>query len=409
MAMLSAMVNTLACFYPKVQRSTEEDFDEEAAWLLSKTRTIAAYSYRRSLGLPFIYTDPRLSYAGDFLHMMFSQPFEEYIAARRDRQGPQPGADPARRPRAGLQHHHRADRRLQPGQPVRLVRRGDLLALGPGPRRRDGRRRGDARGDPPRRPDDRPGDRARPGTRRAASGSRASATGSTRTSTRGRRMLKRRGRRRCCDQLGVRDPLLDVALQLEERALKDPYFIDHRLFPNADFYNGILMRAIGIPRNMFTVIFAIGRMPGWIAHWKEQADDPSLPDRPPPPALHRPGRDRVRADRGAVRVILARRRLGGRGSSRSSCPGDPACPWKTIGVLMQRASAAGYALGYFESWNLESLQGVIDAAEQTRSPIILGFNGGFLSRADRLAPRAARAGTRRWAGRRPGRPRSPAG
>ena len=78
------------------------------------------------------------------------------------------------------------------------------------------------------------------------------------------------------DHLGVRDPLLDVALQLEERALKDSYFIDHRLFPNADFYNGILMRAIGIPRNMFTVIFAIGRMPGWIAHWKEQADDPSI-------------------------------------------------------------------------------------------------------------------------------------
>jgi citrate synthase len=72
------------------------------------------------------------------------------------------------------------------------------------------------------------------------------------------------------------DPLLDVALRLEERALKDPYFIDHRLFPNADFYNGIVMRAIGIPQNMFTVIFALGRMPGWIAHWKEQADDPNL-------------------------------------------------------------------------------------------------------------------------------------
>ena len=74
-------------------------------------------------------------------------------------------------------------------------------------------------------------------------------------------------------RLGVRDPLLDVARRLEERALKDPYFVDRKLYPNVDFYSGILMRAMGIPTNMFTVIFAIGRMPGWIAHWKEQHDD----------------------------------------------------------------------------------------------------------------------------------------
>ena len=83
MAMLSAMVNTLACFYPRVQLSGGEKFDEEATWLLSKTRTIAAYSYRRSMGYPFIYSDPRLSYGGDFLHMLFSQPLEEYLAPRR--------------------------------------------------------------------------------------------------------------------------------------------------------------------------------------------------------------------------------------------------------------------------------------------------------------------------------------
>src|SRR5271165_6984188 len=82
MAMLSAMVNTLACFYPRVELSGGEKFDEEAAWLLSKTRTIAAYSYRRSMGYPFIYTDPRLSYGGDFLHMMFSEPLEQYIASK---------------------------------------------------------------------------------------------------------------------------------------------------------------------------------------------------------------------------------------------------------------------------------------------------------------------------------------
>jgi len=71
-------------------------------------------------------------------------------------------------------------------------------------------------------------------------------------------------------QLGVNDPLLDVARQLEEKALSDHYFVERKLYPNVDFYSGIIMRAIGIPTNMFTVMFAIGRMPGWIAQWKEQ-------------------------------------------------------------------------------------------------------------------------------------------
>ena len=82
MAMLSSMINTLACFHPSAQQSTEERFAEEAAWLLSKARAIAAYSHRRSLGLPFIYPDPKLCYAANFLHMMFSEPLEEHIASQ---------------------------------------------------------------------------------------------------------------------------------------------------------------------------------------------------------------------------------------------------------------------------------------------------------------------------------------
>ena len=70
------------------------------------------------------------------------------------------------------------------------------------------------------------------------------------------------------------DPLLDIATELEERALKDDYFIERKLYPNVDFYSGILYRAMGIPTNMLTVMFAIGRLPGWIAHWKEMHDDP---------------------------------------------------------------------------------------------------------------------------------------
>jgi citrate synthase len=70
-------------------------------------------------------------------------------------------------------------------------------------------------------------------------------------------------------KLGIRDPLLDIALQLEEIALRDPYFVERKLYPNVDFYSGIIMRAVGIPIDMFTVLFAIGRLPGWIANWRE--------------------------------------------------------------------------------------------------------------------------------------------
>jgi len=78
------------------------------------------------------------------------------------------------------------------------------------------------------------------------------------------------------DALGIDDdPLLDVAMQLEEVALSDDYFVERKLYPNVDFYSGLLLRAMGIPTNMFTVMFSIGRLPGWIAQWKEQHDDPT--------------------------------------------------------------------------------------------------------------------------------------
>jgi len=76
------------------------------------------------------------------------------------------------------------------------------------------------------------------------------------------------------EQLKVSDPLLDIARELEDAALNDPYFIERKLYPNVDFYSGIILRAIGIPLDMFTVMFAIGRMPGWIANWKEIHDNP---------------------------------------------------------------------------------------------------------------------------------------
>src|SRR5947207_14886976 len=81
MAMLSAMINTLSCLPPRYVEMSPEEVDEEAARLISKVRTIAAYTYRRSLGLPFIYPDPKHRYVANFLHMMFSQPYEQYVAS----------------------------------------------------------------------------------------------------------------------------------------------------------------------------------------------------------------------------------------------------------------------------------------------------------------------------------------
>jgi citrate synthase len=75
-------------------------------------------------------------------------------------------------------------------------------------------------------------------------------------------------------KLGKPDPLLDVAKALEEAALSDSYFVERKLYPNVDFYSGIIYRAMGFPTNMFTVLFALGRLPGWIAHWKEMIEDP---------------------------------------------------------------------------------------------------------------------------------------
>ena len=79
---------------------------------------------------------------------------------------------------------------------------------------------------------------------------------------------------RVLSSLGVQDPLLDIARKLEEATLSDSYFVERKLYPNVDFYSGIIYRALGIPANMFTVMFALGRVPGWIAQWKEMHEDP---------------------------------------------------------------------------------------------------------------------------------------
>ncbi len=93
--------------------------------------------------------------------------------------------------------------------------------------------------------------------------------------------------------MGKRDELLDLAIELEGVALDDDYFVERKLYPNVDFYTGLIYRAMGFPTKMFTVLFAIGRLPGWIAQWHEMINDPQTEDRPAAPALHRRGRARL--------------------------------------------------------------------------------------------------------------------
>jgi citrate synthase len=76
-------------------------------------------------------------------------------------------------------------------------------------------------------------------------------------------------------KLGVHDPLLDIAMKLEEYALKDDYFVERKLYPNVDFYTGVIYKALGFPTRMFTVLFALGRLPGWLAQWREMMNDPA--------------------------------------------------------------------------------------------------------------------------------------
>jgi citrate synthase len=276
MAMLSAMINTLACFPPRNQASLneEDEFYEEAARLISKVRTIAAYSYRRSMGFPFIYPDPKLAYVANFLHMMFSMPYEQHVAS--------PEVVDALNLILLLHADHEQNCSTST---VRVVGSSQAnlfascaAAVGAlwGPlhgganvavlemleRIHHGGLSAEQAIKLAKDPNS--------GFRLMGFGHRVYKNFDPRA------VILKRAADKVLAQLGVKDPLLDVARKLEELALSDSYFVDRKLYPNVDFYSGIIMRAIGIPTNMFTVMFAIGRMPGWIAHWKEQHADGKL-------------------------------------------------------------------------------------------------------------------------------------
>jgi citrate synthase len=273
MAILSAMINALSCFHPEIFELQDKDSVRiAAAGLISKIRTIAAYAYRHSKGLPYIYPDPKLRYVPNFLHMMFSQPYEHHVC------------EPIVRDALNLILLLHADHEQNCStSTVRMVgsSQANLFAsCAAGVCALWGPLHGGAnvavlemleqihQGQIT--PDDyvRLAKDKDSKVRLMGFGHRVYRNFDPRA-----RMLAKIAEQ-LLPQLGVKDPLLDIARRLEEIALEDPYFIDRRLYPNVDFYSGIILRAIGIPVSMFTVIFAIGRLPGWIAHWWEQEQTP---------------------------------------------------------------------------------------------------------------------------------------
>jgi len=273
MAMLSSMINASSCFYPGLMgRRSAARFDVQAARLVSQVRTIAAFSYRKSRGLPTVYPKSDVSYTSNFLHMMFSEPYNEFE--------PQPEAVRALDLIFLLHADHEQNCSTSTVRMVASSQANLFACAAAGVCALWGPLHGGANqaviemleqihqsGDD--------GSAFITAAKDKSSGKRLMGFG--------HRVYKNydpRARiiRKACEELlaarHVTDPLLDIAKRLEDAALNDSYFIDHKLYPNVDFYSGLIMRALGIPVEMFPVIFAIGRTPGWIANVKEIVDDP---------------------------------------------------------------------------------------------------------------------------------------
>jgi citrate synthase len=273
MAILSAMINALSCFHPELHELEGPDqLEAAAANLISKVRTIAAFAYRRSHGLAYMYPDPKLPYAANFLHMMFSQPYDEYLCDDRVRD--------ALNLVLILHADHEQNCSTSTVRMVGSSKANLFASCAAGVCALWGPLHGGANVKVLDMLETIHQGRMTPEEylRRAKDkGSKVRLMGfghRVYKSFDPRAVVLQRTAERLLAFLGTDDPLLNIARKLEEIALSDSYFVERKLYPNVDFYSGIILRAIGIPTNMFTVLFAIGRLPGWIAHWREQNESP---------------------------------------------------------------------------------------------------------------------------------------
>jgi citrate synthase len=274
MAILSAMVCSLSSYYPEsLDVRNKEMNDINIARLIAKVRTIAAYTLKKSLGQPFVYPKNSLAYCANFLNMMFSIPAEPYEIDE----------DIVKVVNQLFILHADHEQNCSTST-VRLVGSAQAnvyASVAAGICALWGPLHGGANQEVLEMLEVIQRDGGGPKkfielAKKKDSGFRLMGFG--------HRVYKNYDPRAkvikaACDKvlpkMKKQDPLLDIARHLEEEALKDPYFVERKLYPNVDFYSGIIYRAIGIPTNMFTVMFAIGRLPGWLAQWKEMVEDPN--------------------------------------------------------------------------------------------------------------------------------------
>jgi citrate synthase len=264
------MVNSLSAYYP--ESDYKADVELNIIRLLAKLKTIAAFSYKKSIGQPYIYPKDDLTFSADLLHMMFAVPSEPYEIPK--------ALEEALDLLLILHADHEQNCSTSTVRMVGSSEANLFASISAGISALWGRLHGGANqavitmleqihkdG----------GDYKKFINLAKDKESKFKLMGF------GHRVYKNFDPRatilktaadRVLNELGVKDPLLDIAKNLEEIALKDPFFVERKLYPNVDFYSGIIYRAMGIPTDMFTVMFALGRLPGWIAQWKEMRETP---------------------------------------------------------------------------------------------------------------------------------------
>ncbi|MCK6574319.1 citrate synthase [Myxococcota bacterium] len=279
MAILSSVVCGLSTFYPgasNLRSKTEQD--QAIMRLIAKLPTIAAMSYRKSRGLPIMYPDNSLSYAGNFMRMMFGFPTEPYHI--------DPDIERTLDVLFILHADHEQNCSTSTVRVVGSAQANLFASISAGICALWGPLHGGANQEVLEmleRIHQDGGD-----VKKAVAAAKDKNSGFKLMGF-GHRVYKNHDPRariikRHADavlsRLGINDPLLDIARRLEEAALSDSYFVERKLYPNVDFYSGIIYRALGFPTDMFTVLFALGRLPGWIAQWKEMNEQGSRITRP---------------------------------------------------------------------------------------------------------------------------------
>jgi citrate synthase len=267
MGVLASTVGALSTFYPRTENG---DIDLNIVRLLAKVKTLAAFSYKKSIGQPFVYPRNDVSFEENFLYTMFSVPAEDYNV--------EPVMVDALRLLLVLHADHEQNCSTATVRMVGSSLSNLFISIAGGIAALWGQLHGGANqkviemlqmihddGQNYQKYVDMAKDK-KTEFKLFGFGHRVYKNFDPRA-----RILKGAADR-LLERLGVSDPLLQIAMELEQIALKDDYFIERKLYPNVDFYSGIIYRAMGIPTQMFTVMFALGRLPGWIAQWKEMSE-----------------------------------------------------------------------------------------------------------------------------------------